>query len=352
MFLSFFRFLYFEEAEINEDSVTGILSAADMYGITELVNKCQTFLETQITEDSINYILELASLYNMHELFQKCQNVIYESLFVSRKAFESQSFLRLNKHCLCELVKSDRLPLDEKTIFDSLLRWANARCSTEKEKVDPLELRQILGDLLFHIRFPVMSFASFNKDIVPMKVLSDDEINEISGLINGRSIKSSRFKKKERNIVMKICRILDKSAPLGEWIINGGEDAIDFEANKAFQLHGILLFGSSGSYTYVVEVRISSISDGNRSLLHIPQITVTGKDQIFEVKFDKPCQINPNGRYQISVRMKGPTSFCGDFCESCTDGDFIIRFFNSSYTGNGTCPSFGQIPGLLCFIPK
>lgn len=114
MFLSFFRFLYFEEAEINEDSVTGILSAADMYGITELVNKCQTFLETQITEDSINYILELASLYNMHELFQKCQNVIYESLFVSRKAFESQSFLRLNKHCLCELVKSDRLPLDEK----------------------------------------------------------------------------------------------------------------------------------------------------------------------------------------------------------------------------------------------
>lgn len=40
MFLLFFRFLYFEEVEINEDLVIGIFFVADMYGIIELVNKC------------------------------------------------------------------------------------------------------------------------------------------------------------------------------------------------------------------------------------------------------------------------------------------------------------------------
>lgn len=74
----------------------------------------------------------------------------------------------------------------------------------------------------------------FNKDIVLMKVLFDDEINEIFGFINGCSIIIFCFKKKERNIVMKVCWIFDKSVLLGEWIINGGEDVIDFEVNKEF----------------------------------------------------------------------------------------------------------------------
>lgn len=350
---SFFRFLYFEEAEIKGDSVIGILYAAEKYGITELLQKCKFFLETHITEDNICIILENALSFNMDGLFQKCQNVIYESLFVSRKVFESESFLDLSKHCLCELVKSDRLPLDEKAIFDSLLHWAKEQCiKAEKNPMDPSELRQMLGDLLCHVRFPLMSSALFNEDIVPMNILSDKEVNEISDHFIGQRVQNAIFKKKERNMVMNIYRIHRESTPTLDWNSNGEMDAIDFQANKAFQLHGILLFGSSGLYTYVVEVRISSISDGNRCLLHIPQITVTGKDQIFKIKFDKPCQINPNERFQISVRMKGPTSFCGDFCESYASGDFIIQFFDSSYTGNGTCKSFGQIPGLVCFIPK
>lgn len=352
---SFFRFLYFEEAEIKGDSVIGILYAAEKYGITELLQKCKFFLETHITEDNICIILENALSFNMDGLFQKCQNEIYESLFVSRKVFESESFLDLSKHCLCELVKSDRLPLDEKAIFDSLLHWAKEQCiKAEKNPMDPSELRQMLGDLLCHVRFPLMSSALFNEDIVPMNILSDKEVNEISDHFIGQRVQNAIFKKKQRNMVMSIYRIQEReSNRTPDWNSNGEMDAIDFEANKAFQLHGILLFGSSGSYTYVVEVQISSITDGNRGLLQIPPISVSGKDEIFEIKFDKPCHIAPSQRYQISVKMKGQKkSFSSYFCDSYTHCDFTIKFFDSAYTGNGTCTSYGQIPGLVCFIPK
>lgn len=354
IFDAMMRFLYFEEAEINENSVIGILYAAEKYGITELLRKCQFFLETHIIEDNICIILENALLYNMDGLFQKCQNVIYESLFVSRKVFESQSFLDLSKHCLCELVQSDRLPLDERAIFDSLLHWAKEQCiKAEKDPMDPSELRRMLGDLLHHVRFPLMTSALFKEDIVPMKILSDEEVNEISDHFIGQRVQNAIFKKKERNMVMNIYRIHRESTPTLDWNSNGEMDAIDFEANKAFQLHGILLFGSSGSYTYVVEVRISSISDGNRCLLDLPPFTVSGEDQIFEIKFDKPCNIAPSQRYQISVIMKGQKkSFSAYFCDSYTHCDFTIKFYDSAYRGNGTNASHGQIPGLICFIPK
>lgn len=292
--------------------------------------------------------------FNRDGLVQKCQNQIYESLFVSRKVFESQCFLNLSKHCLGKLIQSDRLPLEEKMIFDALLHWAKKQCiNAEKDPMDPSELRQMLGELLFHIRFPLMTSESFFKDIVPMKILSDEEVNEISDHFTGQTVRNAVFKKKERNMVMNIYRILRESTPSCDWNLNGEMDAIDFVANKAFQLHGILLFGSSDYYTYVVEVRISSISDGSRCLLHIPQIKVTGKDQIFEIKFDEPCHITPSKRYQISVKMKGQKkSFSAFFCDSYTQCDFTINFLDSAYSGNGTCVSHGQIPGLICFIPK
>lgn len=351
----FFRFLYFEEAEINENSVIGIIYAAEKYGITDLLRKCEFFLENHLNQDNICIILENALRYNMDELFQKCQNVIYESLFVSRKLFDSQSFLDLSKHCLCELVQSDRLPLDEKAIFDSLLHWAKEQCiKAEKDPMDPSELRRMLGDLLYHVRFPLMTPALFKEDIVPMKILSDEEVNEISDHFIGQQTQSTVFKKKERNMIMNIYRIQERESTLPvDWNANGEMDAIDFEANKAFQLHGILLFGGLGSYTYVVEVQISSISDGNRCLLQTPQILVSGKDEIFEIKFDKPCHIAPSQRYQISVKMKGQEkSFSAYFCDSYTHCDFTIKFYDSAYRGNGTCALYGQIPGLVCFIPK
>lgn len=252
--------------------------------------------------------------------------------------------------CLVELIGSDRLPLEEKTIFDLLLYKAKAVCKYKGENPeDPMELRKVLGDLLFHIRFPIMAFDVFMNEIVPTKILSDDETDVISKIILGEHVEKCFFKKKNRNLTMKLYRFQKTSAPTWNWNLNGEEDAIDFETNKSILLHGILLYGSRDvPYTYVVEVRISSVTNGNSCLKHVPPKKVSGSEQIFPMEFDNPCQIHPNERYKISVRMKGPKSFSGDFCESCTHGDFSIRFFESSYNGNGTCELFGQIPGLVC----
>lgn len=58
---------------------------------------------------------------------------------------------------------------------------------------DPMELRKVLGDLLFHIRFPIMAFDVFMKDIIPTKILSDGEKAVISNLIHGEHLENCVF---------------------------------------------------------------------------------------------------------------------------------------------------------------
>lgn len=96
--------------------------------------------------------------------------------------------------CLVELIGSDRLPLEENTIFDLLLYKAKAVCKYKGENPeDPMELRKVLGDLLFHIRFPIMAFDVFMNEIVPTKILSDDETDVISKIILGEHVEKCFF---------------------------------------------------------------------------------------------------------------------------------------------------------------
>lgn len=65
----FFRFLYFEEVEINENLVIGIIYVVEKYGIIDLLWKCEFFFENNLIEDNICIILENVLCYNMDGLF-------------------------------------------------------------------------------------------------------------------------------------------------------------------------------------------------------------------------------------------------------------------------------------------
>lgn len=226
--------MYYEEKNITENNVTRIIYAAEKYGISELFNDCQPFFESNITENNVCVIMENGAFYNMKELFSKCQNFEYESIFVSKKVLESLSYNHLGMQSLVELIGSDRLHLEEKTIFDLLLYRAKAVCKYKGDNPeDPMELRKVLGDLLFHIRFPIMAFDVFMKDIIPTKILSDGEKAVISNLIHGEHLENCVFLMKNRNLTMNLYRFQKTSAPTWNRNLNGEEDAIDFETNKS-----------------------------------------------------------------------------------------------------------------------
>lgn len=347
LFKALLRFIYCEDVEINEHTVVETLYAADKYCVTGLVNHCHAFLEANINENTLSVIIQSAELFRNSKLLSKCIDFVTASKTVTRKIFESQSLFSLSREYLTCLVQSDRLFLKEKTIYEKVMLWAEHRCQKEgKDSKDPQEIRRMLGDLLFHIRFPLFSLESFWRDIAPRDVLSAEEKMEISRLSVGEEIPNAKFTRKKRGILAETLRIKDTSKTC-DWHANGVEDCIDLEVDKSVELHGILLYGSSKiPYSYNVEVRITSVTSNN-CLLHMPPTTYEESKQIFPIKFHKPCEIHAKERYNICVKMKGPKSFSGEFHETIKHSDISIQFLCSVYSGNGTCPEFGQIPGLV-----
>lgn len=350
LFKALLGFIYCGEAEINENTVVETLYVADKYCVTELVKHCHAFLEANISESTLFVIIQSAELFNNSKLLSMCANFITESKSISRKIFESPSLFSMSREFLTCLIKSDGLFLKEKTIYDKVMLWAEHGCEKEgKDKNDPAEIRRKLGDLLFQIRFPLFSLETFWRDIAPKEILSAEEKMEISRLNVGENLPNSKFKRNKRGNLADILRVKETSKTC-DWAANGQEDCIDFEVDKTVELCGILLYGSSKTpYTYVVEVRISSVTSNN-CLLHIPPTSLEDSKPIFPIKFQKPCEIRAKERYKICVKMKGPKSFSGDFYDHVKHSDISIQFFGSSYTGNGTCPEYGQIPGLLCAV--
>lgn len=343
--------MYFEDYEIDESNVISTLYAAEKYAVTQLVGICQSFLESKMTEDNVCVIMENASMFNFADLILKCKNLIFGIESVAKKVFESDGFLDLRQETLFSLVESDELSLSEDFIYQSVMRWAKHNCVREgKNSPNSAEIRKMLGNIIFEVRFPTLSLDKFWKDIACDEILSDEEKVLISKAIAGKTPQKVIFKssRRKRYVYLEILRIR-VPATACNWSYTDRVDAIDFEVNKPISLYGLLLYGNSNStYIYVVEVKIISSSDN--VLLHLLPMSTEGSCNIFQIKFDKPVQITPNTKFTVSVKLDGPMSYRGKYSGDVEYEGYKFKFYKSNSCNNGTCASIGQIPGLLCSL--
>uniref|UniRef100_K1R766 BTB/POZ domain-containing protein 6 n=1 Tax=Magallana gigas TaxID=29159 RepID=K1R766_MAGGI len=256
------KFLYFEDHGIDETTVITTLYAAEKYAVTELVEICQSFLESKMAADNVCVVMENARMFNMADLLTKCKNFIFDIESDARRVFESDGFLDLKRETLLSIAESDELPLEENFIYRSLTRWAKHNCAKErKENPNFTEIRKMLGNTIYEVRFPTMSLETFWKNMASDEILSADEKVHISQVIVRKTVQNTVFKSTERKRDVNILR--SQSDPtVRNWEYRGDVDAIEFEVNKPVSLCGILLYGNSNSqYSYDVEIKIFSLSD-------------------------------------------------------------------------------------------
>lgn len=254
--------MYFEDHGIDESNVMGTLYAAEKYAVTELFGICQSFLESNMTEDNVCVFMENARMFNMAELLTRCKKFICFGIeSVARKIFESDGFLDLRKESLSSLVESDDLSLDECFIYQSITRWAKHNCMKEgNNSPNSTEIRQMLGNLIFEIRFPTMSLENFWTEMASDEILSNEEKVHISKVIVGKTVDHVVFRSTERKRCVQILRFqIDATSSI--WEYRDRVDAIKFEVNKHILLYGILLYGNSNiQYNYDIEIKIISVS--------------------------------------------------------------------------------------------
>jgi len=94
----------------------------------------------------------------------------------STEVFETQGWLDLPRECVAIILKSNSLSAEEIEVFTALDNWAAAECKRQKQKPTAENKKEIMGDLLQLIRFPLMEMQDVVTKLQPAGYLSSQEL--------------------------------------------------------------------------------------------------------------------------------------------------------------------------------
>ncbi|XP_060082921.1 BTB/POZ domain-containing protein 6-like [Ylistrum balloti] len=153
IFTLFLRYLYTDTIEFSDTVAMPVLSVARKYMVDHLVTKCQTFIKKSITPENVCFWLEQSHLHTEESMMEECLRMINKTPEVVLK---SKSFLDLCGACVKRITESDNLNVDERMVYEAVIRWGEAECERQGLELTDSNVRKVLGDVFYTIRFPVL----------------------------------------------------------------------------------------------------------------------------------------------------------------------------------------------------
>ena len=361
-----FRFLYTDKTNVTGDNVLALLYTSKKYNVSALSHHCLTFLNNGRSPDNICTILEQAHLYEEDEFIQKSIDYI---LVNAREVLMSSSFKDLCFQCVLKIISFDELQADERTVLEAVTKWGEHKCHRQKKEPNPENIRDVLGDILFAVRFPLLGENYFTNVVSDSNLLTDSEKVELfkffykSGAQVSSFISRNRYETcviskhsvtqelKPDDRYIQTCMRFTSVCDDGSWYCGGEPDAIAFTSSQIIWLHGALVYGSyigDGNY----DITYSVYDASERELSQMRTEIKTSEHQLtYILMLDEPLKILKDMKYTLLVKVTNPDgidTYQGkDGATSVNVGNVKFTFAKSKFSRNGTDVKMGQIPGLL-----
>ncbi|XP_041377577.1 BTB/POZ domain-containing protein 3-like [Gigantopelta aegis] len=363
IFEVFLNYLYTDDVMINGDNVIGLLYVSKKYDISTLEQLCLTYLSSSMTSDNACSVMEQAHIYDEIQLMEKAYSCILSN---GDAALKSAGVTSLCHECLVKIVKPDKLNADEKSVFEAAVVWSESACRKQNKDLSPETRREVLGEVITHVRYPLLEQKYFVKKVSPTEVLDVYEERKIFKyfVCPDENVSPFNANKREQTTteihtqLLTIHRFQDCVWP---WLCSGDrDDAIMFCVNqnaslRGFQLYGVPYDSSIAKYDATAFLT-NAITDELIEGSPIKKTCLDG-DEVYDVEFVRPIQLTKDEKYNLVVNIKGPDSWCGmSGIFRVQHGSFVCSFFNSHKSNHsqrgyrGIYVEHGQIPGLLFLI--
>ena len=315
--LEFLRFVYCDEVNLTIGNVLGVLYVAKKYIVPTLAAKCRSFLETKLDETNVFQILEEAKKFEESQLENRCWELIDAN---TTTFLRSDGVLTLRHDTLVSLLKRENLCAEEVHIFDAVKCWAKAKCEENGLEPSGEALREILGNAVDFIRFPVMSQKEFAHHVVPTGILASEDALEVyqflSGVTPATEMKLSCTKREgifSKSPILRCGRYAIGTTSSSSERFNELTDNLTFQTDKDIYFRGVRLYaGASKGQNIRADVRI--LTDKNGAELTAEEgtfiigSTFSGSSRYtygFDVLFKFAVQIGALSKYRIHVTVKG-----------------------------------------------
>ena len=170
--------------QLNAENAMQVMYAAKKYIVTNLSKKCTEFLLENLSADTAPQLLEQSILFDENYLKTKVLTKIEEE---APSVLSSEEFTTMSTDALHEVLQLRLWISNEIDVFNASIKWAANRCQQLKRTMDGANMREVLGDNLFLIRFPTMTIEDINNTIIPQDILTDQEGPQIIRYLTDKS---------------------------------------------------------------------------------------------------------------------------------------------------------------------
>ncbi|XP_067661722.1 BTB/POZ domain-containing protein 6-like [Haliotis asinina] len=375
IFKEFLRYIYTDEAQINIQTVTGLMYTSRKYSLDALYDRCVTFLGVRLSEDNVCQILEECHGYGELDMEQKALKILTEG---GERVTKSPGFLGLCSDCLETFLKSDTLNLKEEDIFEAVLSWTKKRCRAEGASDTPENRRRLLGDMRHEIRFTSLPLEYLVKVVGPSGLLTVDERVKIMDRAFDPSVDISPFVALKRKKIQEpdICKYVQRFEFGSDFSRTlAGRHALSFSVDHMIQFKGCQLYGGYHDMKVPLNIRLHAQNRPHTaSSLFDTKAKLLGRGQLTDIMFSESVLLHPGIIYTVYVDIrnsdkgygaqgsqfyfkshvvdKGLDGYGGENGKKTVTTDGIKFTFSDSQHGNSrTTVESGNIPGLIFSIP-
>jgi len=157
---------------IAERHEVDLFTLADQFQIIELKRVCEEHVAVGVSLKSVLLLLCSAKNHTAEQLMGKCVEFFKKN---AGDIFEQEGFLQLPGDVFVDLLKTDfRLP--ETKVFNAAVRWGEYQV---KKSGGTRTLKQVLNEVIRHVRFVSIKKDFLRKVVLPLDVLPKEILIDV-----------------------------------------------------------------------------------------------------------------------------------------------------------------------------
>ncbi|CAC5401246.1 BTBD3_6 [Mytilus coruscus] len=338
------KYIYSDEIEITNENVRDILYAADKYMLSRVKQKCSDLLKKTARSSDAVVALSTASQFHLGVLQRESLQFIESN---TKACLASVHASNLSKECVEIILQSDYLSCTETDICKFFLTWTDKFIEAANVERNPENLRSVVGNLLYLIRFPLVDKTYFSQFVSHTGILTLPEIVNVFRSHYGE--KSDVFVEKTRvPLAKRVTHTFTRHASRRSGWNARGVDALDVESDKDIWANGVVVFGPTGEISSNYRsFEFEILNEKNiciySSILNLPTEATVSKKYTFG-----PVLIKANTSYTLLLKdIKVKTYYGVDCKTSFTANGATVTVKNSTMCTTGTNTEQGQFAGFL-----
>lgn len=184
-FSEFLQFFYVTNVKLTHKNISQVVKLVKRYTVDTL-EICEDFLRTNVTDDCALWFYGIAVKYKLSpKLIEQLEEIICNDPI---NVFKPRATIDIDRAVVDRILRSNIWKCSEVTILRCAICWATAAIEAKGKDAMPINLRLELGDLFYHIGFPLMT----PKELVDVheshpQLLTREEYVDVSNYITDNS---------------------------------------------------------------------------------------------------------------------------------------------------------------------